>query len=92
MAGLELERLRKIYPGGQVAIADASFTVADGELLVLVGPSGCGKSTLLRMIAGLESISAGTLRTGSAGSPCVPHSENWSPSNLARPLVVPSQR
>jgi multiple sugar transport system ATP-binding protein len=64
MAGLELERLRKIYPGGQVAIADASFTVADGELLVLVGPSGCGKSTLLRMIAGLESISAGTLRIG----------------------------
>jgi multiple sugar transport system ATP-binding protein len=64
MAGLELERLGKIYPGGQVAIADASFTVADGELLVLVGPSGCGKSTLLRMIAGLESISAGTLRIG----------------------------
>jgi multiple sugar transport system ATP-binding protein len=64
MAGLELERLRKIYPGGQVAIADASFSVADGELLVLVGPSGCGKSTLLRMIAGLESISDGTLRIG----------------------------
>jgi multiple sugar transport system ATP-binding protein len=64
MAGLELERLRKIYPGGQVAIADATFSVADGELLVLVGPSGCGKSTLLRMIAGLESISAGTLRIG----------------------------
>ena len=64
MAGLVLERLRKIYPGGQVAIADASFSVADGELLVLVGPSGCGKSTLLRMIAGLESISDGTLRIG----------------------------
>ena len=67
MAGLELERLRKVYPGGQVAIADASFTVADGELLVLVGPSGCGKSTLLRMIAGLESISAGTFLGSNSG-------------------------
>ena len=64
MAGLELERIRKVYPGGQVAIAGASFRVGDGELLVLVGPSGCGKSTLLRMIAGLESISSGELRIG----------------------------
>ncbi|HVR81019.1 MAG TPA: sn-glycerol-3-phosphate ABC transporter ATP-binding protein UgpC [Luteimonas sp.] len=64
MAGLELERVRKVYPGGQVAVTGASFAVADGELLVLVGPSGCGKSTLLRMIAGLESITAGTLRIG----------------------------
>ncbi|MEO5566310.1 MAG: sn-glycerol-3-phosphate ABC transporter ATP-binding protein UgpC [Luteimonas sp.] len=65
MAGLELERIRKVYPGGQVAIADASFSVGDGELLVLVGPSGCGKSTLLRIMAGLESITSGELRIGS---------------------------
>jgi len=64
MAGLTLEHVRKVYPNGFVAIDDATFEVADGELLVLVGPSGCGKSTLLRMIAGLESISAGTLRIG----------------------------
>ena len=64
MAGLTLEHLHKVYPNGHVAIADATFDVADGELLVLVGPSGCGKSTLLRMIAGLESISSGTLRIG----------------------------
>ena len=32
--------------------------------MVLVGPSGCGKSTLLRMIAGLESISSGTISIG----------------------------
>jgi multiple sugar transport system ATP-binding protein len=64
MAGLQLEEVRKVYPGGQVAIAGASFEVADGELLVLVGPSGCGKSTLLRMIAGLEAITSGTLRIG----------------------------
>jgi oligogalacturonide transport system ATP-binding protein len=38
--------------------------VRDGEFMVLVGPSGCAKSTLLRMVAGLESISAGELRIG----------------------------
>jgi multiple sugar transport system ATP-binding protein len=64
MAQVALEAVRKVYPSGQVAIPGASFTVADGERLVMVGPSGCGKSTLLRMIAGLEDISAGTLRIG----------------------------
>jgi len=64
MAGLTLDQVRKRYPDGYEAIADATFEVTDGELLVLVGPSGCGKSTLLRMIAGLESITSGTLRIG----------------------------
>ena len=64
MADLQLGNLRKVYSNGHVAVADASLDIADGELLVLVGPSGCGKSTLLRMIAGLESITAGTLRIG----------------------------
>ena len=61
MAAVRLDQLRKVYPNGHVGVADASFEIADGELLVLVGPSGCGKTTLLRMIAGLESISGGTL-------------------------------
>jgi multiple sugar transport system ATP-binding protein len=61
MATVRLDQLRKVYPDGHVGVAGASFDVADGELLVLVGPSGCGKTTLLRMIAGLESISGGTL-------------------------------
>src|SRR5688572_10354216 len=64
MASVQLDKLRKVYPNGFVGVADASFEVADGELLVLVGPSGCGKSTLLRMIAGLETITSGTLRIG----------------------------
>ena len=64
MAAVGLEHIRKVYPNGHVGVADASFQVADGELLVLVGPSGCGKSTLLRMIAGLESISSGSLTIG----------------------------
>ncbi len=41
-----------------------NLTVQDGEFMVLVGPSGCGKSTLLRLIAGLEELTAGTIRVG----------------------------
>jgi multiple sugar transport system ATP-binding protein len=62
MAVIRLDRLCKRYPGsGELAVDDVSFTVTDGEFLVLLGPSGCGKSTTLRMIAGLESITSGTL-------------------------------
>ncbi|MEM9450900.1 MAG: ATP-binding cassette domain-containing protein [Cyanobacteria bacterium P01_E01_bin.6] len=45
-------------------LRDINLTVNDGEFLVLVGPSGCGKSTLLRLIAGLESLTAGNIRVG----------------------------
>jgi multiple sugar transport system ATP-binding protein len=64
MASVSLDHVRKVFPNGQVAVADASLEIGDGELLVLVGPSGCGKSTLLRMIAGLDSVSSGTIRIG----------------------------
>ncbi|HEV3019149.1 MAG TPA: sn-glycerol-3-phosphate ABC transporter ATP-binding protein UgpC [Burkholderiaceae bacterium] len=64
MASVQLQGVCKVYEGGQVAVQDASFEVADRELMVLVGPSGCGKSTLLRMIAGLESISSGAVSIG----------------------------
>ena len=64
MAQVRLDHVRKVYPDGFVAVSDAGFEVADGELLVLVGPSGCGKSTLLRMIAGLEAVSGGTIAIG----------------------------
>ncbi len=63
MASVRLEGIRKIYPdqAGTVAVHGVNLDIADGEFVVLVGPSGCGKSTTLRMIAGLESISAGKL-------------------------------
>jgi multiple sugar transport system ATP-binding protein len=41
-----------------------NLTVQNGEFMVLVGPSGCGKSTLLRLIAGLETLTAGNIRVG----------------------------
>jgi len=64
MAGMVMEGLGKTYAGGVRALSDVSLDVADGEFVVLVGPSGCGKSTLLRMVAGLETITEGTLRIG----------------------------
>jgi len=66
MARVRLEGVRKIYTEGaaQVAVDRVDLDVDDGEFVVLVGPSGCGKSTTLRMIAGLESISAGTVKIG----------------------------
>jgi len=50
--------------GEVTAVDDLDLQVQDGEFMVLVGPSGCGKTTSLRMIAGLEEITAGTLKIG----------------------------
>jgi multiple sugar transport system ATP-binding protein len=62
MATVTLNRLTKVYERGHAPAADAvSLEIEDGEFMVLLGPSGCGKTTTLRMIAGLESISSGTL-------------------------------
>jgi putative spermidine/putrescine transport system ATP-binding protein/spermidine/putrescine transport system ATP-binding protein len=58
---LELVKLRKVYPGGTVAVDAFDLQVEKGEFISFVGPSGCGKTTTLRMIAGLESISGGDL-------------------------------
>ena len=46
------------------AARDTTFSVGDGEILVLLGPSGCGKTTLLRAIAGLEMPDSGEIRIG----------------------------
>ena len=63
MAEVHLSGIRKTF--GEVAVLrDIDLDIRDGEFMVFVGPSGCGKSTLLRVIAGLEDISAGTLKIG----------------------------
>jgi multiple sugar transport system ATP-binding protein len=64
VATITLSDIDKVYDNGFQAVSNLSLDIDDGEFLVLVGPSGCGKSTALRMIAGLESISAGEMRIG----------------------------
>jgi multiple sugar transport system ATP-binding protein len=64
VSAITLERLTKVYSTGVKAVDGLDLTVADGEFVVLVGPSGCGKTTTLRMVAGLETITAGTVRFG----------------------------
>jgi multiple sugar transport system ATP-binding protein len=64
MAEVQFADVDKVYEGGVHAVQDLSLDIADGEFLVLVGPSGCGKTTALRMLAGLETISDGTIRIG----------------------------
>jgi lactose/L-arabinose transport system ATP-binding protein len=63
MATLVLKNIEKRFDGVHV-IKPLSLTVDHGEFVVFVGPSGCGKSTLLRMIAGLESVTEGTIEVG----------------------------
>jgi multiple sugar transport system ATP-binding protein len=60
MATLELKRVDKAF-GETKIIHGVDLAVANGEFVVFVGPSGCGKSTLLRLIAGLESATAGDI-------------------------------
>lgn len=61
MAEIRIEHVEKRF-GNVVAVHDLTLTIAQGELVSLLGPSGCGKTTTLRMLAGLESITAGTMR------------------------------
>jgi len=62
MAEITLEKLTKVYPDGTKALTDFDLEVGDGEFVVFVGPSGCGKTTALRMVAGLETVTAGTVK------------------------------
>ncbi|UDL91140.1 sn-glycerol-3-phosphate ABC transporter ATP-binding protein UgpC [Mesorhizobium sp. PAMC28654] len=63
MAQVAIRNAAKAF-GNVKVLHDVSVDIADGQFVVLVGPSGCGKSTLLRMVAGLETVSAGTISIG----------------------------
>jgi multiple sugar transport system ATP-binding protein len=64
MASVTFDHVVKRYTSDVTVVKDFNVEVADKEFMVLVGPSGCGKSTALRMLAGLESISEGSIRIG----------------------------
>ena len=56
------ERVSKIYRSGDVEVAalkDASFTIAKGEICVIVGQSGAGKTTLLNILGGMDTLTSG---------------------------------
>jgi len=59
---LVIEGLRKTYAGGFVAVNDLSFRVEPGQVLGLLGPNGAGKTTTLRMLMGLITPTAGSIR------------------------------
>ena len=56
------EHVRKVYHVGEVdieALADATFSVAKGELAIVVGESGAGKTTLLNILGGMDTLTSG---------------------------------
>jgi multiple sugar transport system ATP-binding protein len=75
MAEIVLDDVTKVFADGTEAVSSLDLDIGDGEFMVLVGPSGCGKTTALRMVAGLESISRGTIRIGERVVNTVPPKE-----------------
>src|SRR5215470_5347510 len=65
MAVVETRKLTKVFKQGELgAVNEVDLETREGEFLVFLGPSGSGKTTLLRMIAGLETPTAGEILIG----------------------------
>jgi phosphonate transport system ATP-binding protein len=64
MPTIEFENVSKIYDENTVALDDVSFTISEGEFVILLGPSGAGKSTMLRVLNGLTQPTEGSVRIG----------------------------
>ena len=64
---VRFDHVKKTYQMGDVAIhalQDATFTVGEGELCVIVGPSGAGKTTLLNILGGMDTLTDGRILLG----------------------------
>ncbi|MBR7147460.1 MAG: ABC transporter ATP-binding protein, partial [Firmicutes bacterium] len=64
---VRFEHVKKTYQMGDVqihALRDATFTVGEGELCVIVGPSGAGKTTLLNILGGMDTLTSGHIFLG----------------------------
>ncbi|HMF38162.1 MAG TPA: ABC transporter ATP-binding protein [Isosphaeraceae bacterium] len=72
MAQIELHQVSKAFAPGAPALDRVDLVIAEGERMVVLGPSGSGKTTLLRLIAGLETPDAGTIRIGGRDMAGVP--------------------
>jgi multiple sugar transport system ATP-binding protein len=66
MARIEFRDLKKVFPGGAIAVDRLDLEIPDGEFMVLVGPSGSGKTTVLRIAAGLDAGTEGEVWIGDA--------------------------
>jgi NitT/TauT family transport system ATP-binding protein len=95
--GLALSGLRREFDDGVLALDGLDLTIEPGRFVAVLGPSGCGKSTLLRLVAGLDSASAGTIEfsEGSTGGQVAfvfqdPHLLPWRTvlNNVALPLEL----
>ncbi len=62
---IDFEGVTKAF-GDRLLYEDLSFSVPPGAIVGIIGPNGAGKSTLFRLIAGLETPDAGTVRVGSS--------------------------
>ena len=58
---IEFKEVRKVFPGGKVAVNDINFAIEEDEFFCLIGTSGCGKTTTLKMINLLEKPSSGEI-------------------------------
>jgi NitT/TauT family transport system ATP-binding protein len=63
-AAVEIRGISKIYGADVEALRDIDLDLPRGKLTSLLGPSGCGKTTLLKIVAGLVTPTAGTVRVG----------------------------
>ena len=76
MAYLEMTRLSKTFAHADVPAVDGlSLQAERGDFVAIIGPSGCGKSTTLRLVAGLETPDAGTVRVDGRDVTALPPSE-----------------
>ncbi len=86
---VQIERVGKRF--GSVQVLDGvSLQVAEGEFVALLGPSGCGKTTLLRLLAGLETLTAGTISIGGTSALEARRRQEIGVA-FQRPALVPSR-
>ncbi len=69
MAFIEFEKVRKEYQMGEstiTALRDCSFSINQGEFVVILGPSGAGKTTILNLLGGMDGVSEGSISVDNA--------------------------